>query len=142
MVFYSVAMGCLWRMPRVCCYDGFLPQFHLAADQNEDFFLSYSLDVQVIPPCIGMLSLFREFELSLSVQASIAANTWVVSGSPQTKMQDLLPELSTNCNNSSEMPGGAAAILGKIPEEDDDDVPDLMDRETFEAAADEEKVAS
>ncbi|KAI3877956.1 hypothetical protein MKW92_003286 [Papaver armeniacum] len=130
-----------------------------------------------------MFSLVRmnvEFELSLSVQASIAANTWVVSGSPQTKkLQDLLPGIINqlckfafvhfpcflvhfqilllvlvfgpdNLDNlrklaeqfQKQMPGGAAAILGKIPEEDDDDVPDLMDGETFEAAADEEKVAS
>ncbi|RZC76678.1 hypothetical protein C5167_000772 [Papaver somniferum] len=35
MVFCSVAMGCIWRMPRVCCSDGVLPQFHPPADQNE-----------------------------------------------------------------------------------------------------------
>ncbi|KAI3970056.1 hypothetical protein MKW92_029719 [Papaver armeniacum] len=118
-----------------------------------------------------MFSLIRMF------QASIAANTWVVSGSPQTN--NLLPGIINqlckfafvhfpcflvyfqisllvlvfgpdNLDNlrklveqfQKQMPGGAGVIPGTIPEEDDDDLPELMAGETFEAAADEEKAAS
>ncbi|KAI3889419.1 hypothetical protein MKW92_008972 [Papaver armeniacum] len=77
------------------------------------------------------------------VQASIAANTWVVSGSPQTKRPDNLDNLRKLAEQfQKQMPGGAGAIPGTIPEEDDDDVPELVAGETFEAAADEEKAAS
>ncbi|RZC87222.1 hypothetical protein C5167_007854 [Papaver somniferum] len=41
-----------------------------------------------------------------------------------------------------QMRGGAGAIPGTIPEEDDDDVPELVAGETFEAAVNEEKAAS
>ena len=77
------------------------------------------------------------------VQASIAANTYVVSGPSQTKkLQDLLPgiisqlgtdnlahlkKLSQEIGTSS----GAAAAAGG--DDDDDDVPELV--ENFEAAA-------
>ncbi|CAN1124140.1 Basic transcription factor 3 [Linum perenne] len=81
------------------------------------------------------------------VQASIAANTWVITGSPQTrKLQDILPGIINqlgpdNLDNLKKLaeqfqkvaPGGAAA-----QEEDDDDVPELVAGETFEAAAAEE----
>ncbi|KAI3856911.1 hypothetical protein MKW92_020458 [Papaver armeniacum] len=83
------------------------------------------------------------------VQASIAANTWVVSGSPQTKkLQDLLPGIINQLGKKlaeqfqKQMPGGAGVIPGTILEEDDDDVPELMAGKTFEAAAYEEKAAS
>ena len=77
------------------------------------------------------------------VQASIAANTYVVSGPSQTKkLQDLLPgiisqlgtdnlahlkKLAQEIGTSS----GAAAAAGG--DDDDDDVPELV--ENFEAAA-------
>lgn len=37
--------------------------------------------------------LVYKFLFSVSVQASIAANTWVVSGSPQTKSNSLISDL-------------------------------------------------
>ncbi|CAL1406956.1 unnamed protein product [Linum trigynum] len=81
------------------------------------------------------------------VQASIVANTWVITGSPQTrKLQDILPGIINqlgpdNLDNlkklaeqfQKEAPGGAAVV-----QEDDDDVPELVAGETFEAAAAEE----
>ncbi|KAJ4774321.1 Nascent polypeptide-associated complex subunit beta [Rhynchospora pubera] len=91
------------------------------------------------------------------VQASIAANTWVVSGSPQTKkLQDILPSIINqlgpdNLDNLRRIaeqfqkeaadkagPADATAAGGA---EDDDEVPDLVPGETFEevAAAEEEK---
>ncbi|CAA6665070.1 unnamed protein product [Spirodela intermedia] len=83
--------------------------------------------------------------LNPKVQASIAANTWVVSGSPQTKkLQDMLPGIINqlgpdNLENLRKLAehfqkkaSGATAASGQ---EDDDDVPDLVPGETFEAAA-------
>ncbi|XP_026408069.1 nascent polypeptide-associated complex subunit beta-like [Papaver somniferum] len=111
-------------------------------------------------PAIEEVNIFKDDVViqfqNPKVQASIAANTWVVSGSPQTKkLQDLLPGIINqlgpdNLDNlrklaeqfQKQMPGGAGAIPGTIPEEDDDDVPELVAGETFEAAADEEKPAS
>ncbi|KAF9664174.1 nascent polypeptide-associated complex [Salix suchowensis] len=83
------------------------------------------------------------------VQASIAANTWVISGTPQTrKLQDILPGIINqlgpdNLDNlrklaeqfQKEMPAGEAGAA----QEDDDDVPDLVAGETFEAAAEEDQ---
>ncbi|KAJ3690154.1 hypothetical protein LUZ61_019318 [Rhynchospora tenuis] len=91
------------------------------------------------------------------VQASIAANTWVVSGSPQTKkLQDILPSIINqlgpdNLDNlrriaeqfqkeaADKAPADGTAAAGGA--EDDDEVPDLVPGETFEevAAAEEEK---
>ncbi|KAJ0257268.1 Nascent polypeptide-associated complex subunit beta [Hirschfeldia incana] len=89
------------------------------------------------------------------VQASIAANTWVVSGSPQTKkLEDILPQILSqlgpdNMDNLRKLaeqlkkqPHGEGNAPATIQEEDDDDVPDLVAGETFEAAAAEEKVAA
>ncbi|TVU01710.1 hypothetical protein EJB05_52822 [Eragrostis curvula] len=86
------------------------------------------------------------------VQASIPANTWVVSGVPQTKsLQDMLPtiinqlgpdnldnlrRLAEQFQKQSPGEGGAGASAAQ---DDDDDVPDLVPGETFEGAA-EEKV--
>ncbi|URD96346.1 transcription factor BTF3 [Musa troglodytarum] len=85
------------------------------------------------------------------VQASIAANTWVVSGSPQTKkLQDLLPAIINqlgpdNLENlrklAEQFQKQAPAASAATGEEDDDDVPELVPGETFEEAA-EEKQAS
>lgn len=74
------------------------------------------------------------------VQASIGANTWVVSGSPQTKrLQDLLPGIINQLGPDN------LANLKKIAEQyhrresaaedEDDDVPELVEGETFEEAA-------
>lgn len=86
------------------------------------------------------------------VQASIAANTWVVSGTPQTKkLQDLLPTIINqlgpdNLDNlrrlaeqfQRQVPGAeAGASIGAA--QDDDDVPELVPGETFEEAAEEKK---
>lgn len=87
------------------------------------------------------------------VQASIAANTWVVSGAPQTKkLQDILPGIINqlgpdNLDNLRKLaeqfrqvPGGGgdgAAVKTEAQEEDDDEVPELVAGETFEAAAEE-----
>lgn len=78
------------------------------------------------------------------VQASIAANTWVVSGSPQTKnLQDLLPGIINqlgpdNLINLKKIAQQFRNQGPHIAEEDDDDVPDLVEGETFEEAAKDE----
>ncbi|CAH9110327.1 unnamed protein product [Cuscuta europaea] len=101
-------------------------------------------------PAIEELNIFKEDEviqfINPKVQASIAANTWVVSGSPQTKkLQDILPQIINqlgpdNLENLKKLaehfqkqpiPGTVAAAT----EEDDDDVPELVEGETFEEAA-------
>ncbi|RHN65890.1 hypothetical protein MtrunA17_Chr3g0084831 [Medicago truncatula] len=86
------------------------------------------------------------------VQASIAANTWVVSSSPQTKkLQDILPNIihqlgPDNLENQKKLAeqfqkqapeAGADATAAQ--EDDDDAVPDLVPGETFETAAEETK---
>ncbi|OAE23472.1 hypothetical protein AXG93_285s1290 [Marchantia polymorpha subsp. ruderalis] len=66
------------------------------------------------------------------VQASIAANTWVVSGPSQSKRPDNLPNLKKIAQQyQRQEPAGAE-------DEDDEDVPDLVDGETFEEAAKQE----
>ncbi|XP_039832388.1 nascent polypeptide-associated complex subunit beta-like isoform X2 [Panicum virgatum] len=77
------------------------------------------------------------------VQASIPANTWVVSGVPQTKsLQDLLPTIINqlgpdNLDNlrrlAEQFQKQATAAA-----QDDDDVPELVPGETFEEAAEKE----
>ncbi|KAF2289249.1 hypothetical protein GH714_032114 [Hevea brasiliensis] len=89
------------------------------------------------------------------VQASIAANTWVVSGSPQTKkLQDILPQVlghlgPDNLDNLKKLAeqiqkqapsAGAAATAAH--EEDDDEVPELVEGQTFEAAAEDGNAAA
>ncbi|XP_071691878.1 basic transcription factor 3-like [Rutidosis leptorrhynchoides] len=93
------------------------------------------------------------------VQAAVAANTWVVSGTPQTKkLQDILPNILNqlgpdNLDNLRKLAeqfqhqkqagvaeGDAAAVasaMSAIQEDDDDEVPDLVAGETFEDAAEE-----
>ncbi|XP_019182247.1 PREDICTED: basic transcription factor 3-like isoform X2 [Ipomoea nil] len=110
-------------------------------------------------PAIEEVNIFKEDVvvqfLNPKVQASIAANTWVVSGAPQIKkLQDILPQIihqlgpdnlenlkklaeqfqkqTTGTADSADLIAGANA-----PQEDDDEVPQLVDGETFEAAADE-----
>nr|POE58160.1 basic transcription factor 3 [Quercus suber] len=101
-------------------------------------------------PAIEEVNIFRDDAviqfLNPKVQASIAANTWVVSGSPQTKkLQDILPGIINqlgpdNLDNLRKLaeqfqkqqpPAGAQATQ----EEDDDEVPELVAGETFETAA-------
>ncbi|KAL8260531.1 hypothetical protein R6Q59_028484 [Mikania micrantha] len=82
------------------------------------------------------------------VQAAVVANTWVVSGSPQIKkLQDMLPGIfnqlgSDNLENIKKLaeqlqmqtPGTNTATA---KDDDDDEVPELVAGETFEAAAEE-----
>eukprot|EP00249_Psilotum_nudum_P005893 c19306_g2_i1 orf=325-783(+) len=81
--------------------------------------------------------------LNPKVQASIAANTWVISGTSQTKkLQDLLPGIINQLGPDN------LANLKRIAQqyqrqetadivEGDDDVPELVEGETFEEAANE-----
>ncbi|CAI9096982.1 OLC1v1033261C1 [Oldenlandia corymbosa var. corymbosa] len=109
-------------------------------------------------PAIEEVNIFKEDVViqfvNPKVQASIAANTWVVSGTPQTKkLQDILPQIihqlgPDNLENLKKLaeqfqkqaPGAGAAPGTGVPtiqEEDDDEVPELVAGETFEAAAEE-----
>eukprot|EP01018_Ginkgo_biloba_P028473 Gb_24863 [translate_table: standard] len=98
-------------------------------------------------PAIEEVNIFKDdlviHFVNPKVQASIAANTWVVSGSPQTKkLQDLFPGIINQLGADS------FANLKKISQQfqkqdahpaeggdDDDDVPELIEGETFEEAA-------
>ncbi|KAK3010002.1 hypothetical protein RJ639_012714 [Escallonia herrerae] len=130
-------------------------------------------------PAIEEVNIFKDDVviqfINPKVQASIAANTWVVSGSPQTKstfsssssffidrrlnptsfsvaeLQDILPGIINqlgpdNLDNlrklaeqfQKQAPGaGTGTGVPKIEEDDDDEVPELVAGETFEAAAEE-----
>ncbi|KAL9228771.1 hypothetical protein vseg_004316 [Gypsophila vaccaria] len=111
------------------------------------------LSVNAIP-AIEEVNIFKDDEViqfqTPKVQASIAANTWVVSGSPQTKkLQDILPgiinqlgpdnleHLKKLAEQFKDTANSQGAGLNTV-EEDDDEVPDLVAGETFEAAAAEE----
>ncbi|OWM62692.1 basic transcription factor 3 [Punica granatum] len=110
-------------------------------------------------PAIEEVNIFKDDVViqftNPKVQASIAANTWVVSGTPQTKkLQDILPGILNqlgpdNLDNLRKLAeqfqkqgnaGEGAAAAG--PEEDDDEVPELVAGETFEAAAEEGHAAA
>merc|ERR1712070_619742 len=80
--------------------------------------------------------------LNPKVQASIAANTYVVSGPSQTKkLQELLPSIINqlgpdnlaNLKKIAEQYQGEAAATAD--DDDDDDVPDLVEGENFEEAS-------
>ncbi|KAI5591259.1 hypothetical protein BDE02_04G066900 [Populus trichocarpa] len=81
------------------------------------------------------------------VQASIVANTWVITGTPQTrKLQDILPGIINQLgpDNLDNLRKLAEQFQKEVPssdagaaQEDDDDVPELVGGETFEAAAEE-----
>ncbi|KAL8162599.1 hypothetical protein V2J09_014088 [Rumex salicifolius] len=112
-------------------------------------------------PAIEEVNIFKDDVViqftNPKVQASIAANTWVVSGSPQTKkLQDILPGIINqmgpdNLDNlrklaeqfQKQVPGANVNFGGEKNEGegDEDEVPELVPGETFEAAA-EEKNAS
>ncbi|KAK4348182.1 hypothetical protein RND71_034521 [Anisodus tanguticus] len=109
-------------------------------------------------PAIEEVNIFKEDVviqfINPKVQASIAANTWVVSGSPQTKkLQDILPQIihqlgPDNLENLKKLaeqfqkqaPGtGALEGAASVQDDDDDDeVPELVAGQTFETAAAEE----
>ncbi|XP_017647056.1 nascent polypeptide-associated complex subunit beta-like [Gossypium arboreum] len=114
-------------------------------------------------PAIEEVNIFKDDVviqfINPKVQASIAANTWVVSGSPQTKkLQDILPGIINqlgpdNLDNlrklaeqfQKQAPGaGEGTGTGAVAtqEEDDEEVPDLVPGETFEAAAAEVQAAA
>ncbi|KAH0460800.1 hypothetical protein IEQ34_008375 [Dendrobium chrysotoxum] len=111
-------------------------------------------------PAIEEVNIFKDDSViqfqNPKVQASIAANTWVISGSPQTKkLQDLLPSILNqlgpdNLENIKKLaeqfhkhpPGRTSEAGGAILEEDDDeDVPELVG-ETFEAASETQTAAA
>ncbi|KAL7102049.1 hypothetical protein ACP275_08G095600 [Erythranthe tilingii] len=104
-------------------------------------------------PAIEEVNIFKEDVViqfvNPKVQASIAANTWVVSGTPQNKkLQDILPQIihqlgPDNLENLKKLAeqfqkqAPAAGGVAASGDEDDDDVPELVAGETFEAAAEE-----
>ncbi|XP_077212563.1 nascent polypeptide-associated complex subunit beta-like isoform X1 [Tasmannia lanceolata] len=99
-------------------------------------------------PAIEEVNIFKDDTViqfvNPKVQASIPANTWVVSGSPQTKkLQDLLPGIINqlgpdnldNLRRLAEQFQKQAPGAGATQNDEDDEVPELVDGETFEAAA-------
>ncbi|KAK9742687.1 hypothetical protein RND81_03G191000 [Saponaria officinalis] len=107
-------------------------------------------------PAIEEVNIFKDDQViqfqTPKVQASIAANTWVVSGTPQTKkLQDILPGIINQLgpDNMDNLRKLAEQFQKSAPnakpdgsgldtvDEDDDEVPDLVAGETFEAAAEE-----
>ncbi|KAK9043688.1 hypothetical protein V6N11_072022 [Hibiscus sabdariffa] len=100
-------------------------------------------------PAIEKVNIFKDDVViqfvNPKVQASIAANTWVVSGSPQTKSKPpvLGPDNLDNLRKLAEQfqkqapAAGSGAGATTTQEEDDEEVPDLVPSETFEAAAEE-----
>ncbi|KAL7142001.1 hypothetical protein ABFS83_08G093100 [Erythranthe nasuta] len=104
-------------------------------------------------PAIEEVNIFKEDVViqfvNPKVQASIAAKTWVVSGTPQNKkLQDILPQIihqlgPDNLENLKKLAeqfqkqAPAAGGVAAPGDEDDDDVPELVAGETFEAAAEE-----
>ncbi|CAA0829221.1 basic transcription factor 3 [Striga hermonthica] len=111
-------------------------------------------------PAIEEVNIFKDDSViqfvNPKVQASIAANTWVVSGTPQNKkLTDILPSIihqlgPDNLENLKKLAeqfqkqgptvaGGGATSGESGPQvvDDDDEVPELVAGETFEAAAEE-----
>ncbi|KAG6423342.1 hypothetical protein SASPL_113736 [Salvia splendens] len=106
-------------------------------------------------PGIEEVNIFKEDVViqfvNPKVQASVAANTWVVSGTPQNKkLQDILPQIihqlgPDNLENLKKLaeqfqkqaPADGSGTASGAAEDDDDDVPELVAGETFEAAAEE-----
>uniref|UniRef100_A0A6U6F9B2 Nascent polypeptide-associated complex subunit beta n=1 Tax=Odontella aurita TaxID=265563 RepID=A0A6U6F9B2_9STRA len=91
-------------------------------------------------PGIEEVNLFKEdgkviHFVNPKVQASIAANTYIVSGPSETKpLQDLLPSIVSQLgmDNLSQLQNIAAAAGGATApdaaaDDDDDDVPDLVE---------------
>ncbi|NP_001132189.1 Basic transcription factor 3 [Zea mays] len=106
-------------------------------------------------PAIEEVNIFKDDLviqfLNPKVQASIAANTWVVSGSPQTKkLQDVLPGIINQLGPDNmehlkriaeemQKQVAAAGAAAQVKEDNDDDVPELVPGETFEEVAQETK---
>lgn len=95
-------------------------------------------------PGIEEVNLFKEdgkviHFVNPKVQASIAANTYIISGSSETKpLQELLPSIVSQLGmdnlsqlqNMAAQAGAGGGTQPSIPEEeedDDDDVPDLVE---------------
>lgn len=105
-------------------------------------------------PAIEEVNIFKDDTViqfqNPKVQASIQANTWVFSGTAQTKkLQDILPSIFNQLgpDNLENLRKLAAQFekqeAGSVPTiEEEDDVPELVPGETFEAAAEEVKVAA
>nr|BAC41326.1 hypothetical protein [Lotus japonicus] len=98
-------------------------------------------------PAIEEVNIFKDDVviqfLNPKVQASIAANTWVVSGAPQTKRPDNLENLKKLAEQfQKQAPEAGAADSTAAQEENDDDVPELVPGETFETVAEEETKAT
>ncbi|KAJ8629392.1 hypothetical protein MRB53_022715 [Persea americana] len=104
-------------------------------------------------PAIEEVNIFKDDYViqfvNPKVQASIAANTWVVSGSPQTKkLQDLLPGIINQLgpDNFDNLKKLAEQFQKHAPaaaaeDDDDNDVPELVAGETFESAANESQTS-
>ncbi|KAH9780928.1 Nascent polypeptide-associated complex subunit beta [Citrus sinensis] len=92
-------------------------------------------------PAIEEVNIFKDDVviqfLNPKVQASIAANTWVVSGAPQTKRPDNLDNLRKLAEQFQKQAPNAGTGAPTTQEDDDDEVPELVAGETFEAAAEE-----
>lgn len=71
------------------------------------------------------------------VQASIAANTYVVSGASETRsLESMMPGILNQMGGDMELMKGASGIGGEAPDaggDDEDEVPDLV--ENFEEAS-------
>ncbi|GAB4852630.1 hypothetical protein Ancab_016844 [Ancistrocladus abbreviatus] len=110
-------------------------------------------------PAIEEVNIFKDDVViqftNPKVQASIAANTWVVSGSPQSKkLQDILPGIINqlgpdNMDNLRKLAEQfqkqaphANGKVGATNTQENDDVPELVGGETFEAAAEEGQVGA
>lgn len=105
-------------------------------------------------PAIEEVNIFKDDHViqfnNPKVQASVNANTWVVSGTPQIKkLQDILPGIINqlgpdNMGNlkklaelfQSNAPNANTDGIGTIVEEDDE-VPELVPGQTFEETAEE-----
>ncbi|KAK9091431.1 hypothetical protein Sjap_024608 [Stephania japonica] len=113
------------------------------------------IGVNVIP-AIEEVNIFKDDNViqfvNPKVQASIGANTWVVSGTPQTKkLQDILPGIINqlgpdnldNLRKLAEQFQKQVPAAGAVKEEDDEDViPELVAGQTFESAANEAQTAA
>jgi len=99
-------------------------------------------------PGIEEVNLFKEDGKVIhfsnpKVQASIAANTYIISGPSETKpLQEFLPSIVSQLgvDNLSQLQNFAAAQGAQVPgvaiEEEDDDVPDLVEGNFEEVSED------
>ncbi|XP_047951479.1 basic transcription factor 3-like [Salvia hispanica] len=97
-------------------------------------------------PGIEEINIFKDYVVlqfvNPKVQASVAANTWVVSGTPQTKeLHEVLPHMFDllGPDNLQHFRNLTAEhfLAATAAEEGNGDVPELVAGETFEAAAEE-----